>query len=268
MKTDFNNRANIPIKGKSNTWFSNVISKLQNLDLDNGVVKLTKNNSGIIEQHIKNNPSYNLDLTKKIYEYWSGSGRNPKIRKAVMDLVRVIDIENSTNVWRYDKSKPQPGNLNSFTDVQLTKMVDFIVDPGRNFWDRLKNTDVTLVNDLQNSANWKGKNGNGPKSLASKICKYFSELYCGIDGYYINDSVVRHVLPYYVYYYENRGSNRLKFTKKLGKTTKTAYDDIAYSDLYKLLDDLRHEINRVDNQNLTRNELDHLLWYCYRFESN
>lgn len=249
MNTDFTNTYNMPVleQGK-NPWFSSTICKL-GLKMNNRVIELNDQNSKIVESHINANPNYSGNYCKKIYEYHclKNNGDFPKYNKdAVTDLVRMIDFENSTNVWKFHKN-------------HVEEMVKYIIDPKNDFWKRLDKgdldkSDIDLVDDLKEAS---GATTEGPKSLASKICKYFSEIFYGKDGYYINDQVIRHVLPYYISYY---GIKCL-----LPKLTKTAFENISYSDLFNQLEDLRDFVNGNLNCSLNRSQLDHIMWYCYRY---
>lgn len=244
-KTIFSEYANMPIMSTVNDWFSKYIKLLNGLVISKDyVVEINKTNSRIIERAIKTNPSYNANFTKKIYEYYCckfrgtfpKTGKNAK--EPITDLIRMIDLENSTNVWRYKKNR-----------MHLINMVNYIIDSNNNFWDRLDRGDTSLVNDLKKASK---ATTDGPKSLASKTCKYFSEMFFGKDNYFINDNVVRHVLPYYLDYYG--------ITPE--KNTKTYFDNLDYEDLHDYLEQLRIKVNPT----LTKSDVDHIMWYCYRFE--
>ena len=245
----FNNYSEMPIKVKGgNPWFNKHIRNLSLIDIDaNYVVKINKHNSDIIEHDINQNGSYNSFFTKKIYMYYLSinHGNFPRYdMTAITDLIRMIDLENSTNIWRYKNKRPF-----------ITNMVDYIINKNTNFWDRLAKGDPILVDDLRSASKAKTE---GPKSLASKICKYFSELFYGKDNYYINDTVVRHVLPYYLNYY---GLN-------LRKKTKSHFEHLSYVDLYNYMDKIKEKVNNslTINNSLTKSNIDHIMWYCYRFE--
>lgn len=249
-KTNFKNTAGIPMKERNqqNDWFTNTICNHKlGLDMDKEVVKLTKNNSTIIESHIKNNNNYNSDLYKKMYEYhcMKNGGKfptkNKEAKEAINDIVRMIDLENNTYLYRYNH-------------VQFDNMINYIVVPTNDFFNKLKKGDIKLVEDLRKSSGV-SNNNDGPKSLASKICVYLSELFFNHDNYYVNDTVVRHVLPYYVEYYQIQG---------LSQNTKGAYENISYKDLWTILERLRNKMKQTYGENLTRRELDHIMWYCYR----
>ena len=188
---NFHNYSEMPVKmdKKPNVWFPGTIKKL-NLSIKNDfVVELTKKNADIVKAHFDNNQSYNLEFTKKIFEYHCFADGKETIKvskKAILDLIVMVDYENSTNIWRYREKRDY-----------IHAMVDYIVNPENKFWKRLEDGDVNLVDDLNPEKN----KASGPKSLCSKVCEYFCEMFFNKDNYYINDFVVRHVLPYYLDYY-------------------------------------------------------------------
>lgn len=248
MATDFSQYNKMPILDKEgNPWFDNKIKKL-GLDIKNGfVVEITNHNSALVENSIKENDDYNANFIKKIYEYhqMKNNGVFPKTgssaKEAVLDVVRMIDLENNTNIWRY-KTKRR----------YLLNMIDFMIDGSEIFWTKLEKGDKELVDLLIEKSDT--IDTGGPKSLASKICKYLSEIISpGKDYYYINDHVVRHVLPYYLNYYHI----------KMRSNNKTYYDSISYVELFDYLD----EIKKKANVKLTKSEIDHILWYCYRYQN-
>lgn len=252
---DFKKYDEMVINETKNTWWSNIV-KNKGLDFCGGtngyLVAINKHNAEIIENGIKEDESYNDNFLKKIYEYYRylNNGVVPKTGKeaykVIFDLIRMIDLENSTNQWRYKKNRDN-----------LKRMVDYIIKEDGDFWERLKKGDSKLVNDLRLYAVEGKADINGPKSLASKVCKYFNELFFeGHNDYYINDSVVRHALPYYLEYY---GINKKQ-------NSKTYFENLEYEDLHEYMDELLRKVSL--NGDIKRSELDHILWYCYRFENS
>ena len=98
--------------------------------------------------------------------------------------------------------------------------------------------------------------GKRVKSLSSKICKYLSELIYRKDNYYIYDKYIRHALPFYLDYYG--------ISHNFNKSKDININKLSYEDLYKRLEELRDKINRSYRNTITKNELDHIIWYCYK----
>lgn len=128
---DFKKYSEMVIDESKNTWWTN-ISKELDLDFCSGtkgyLVAIDKHNAVIIENAIKEDESYNDNFLKKIYEYYkyvnngvtAKSGKDAY--KVIFDLIRMIDLENSTNQWRYKKNRD---NLKELLIISLKKMVIF-----------------------------------------------------------------------------------------------------------------------------------------------
>ena len=136
-------------------------------------------------------------------------------------------------------------------------MVEFIINKDKGFWEDLKAGKPELVDGLISAAiageekSKYSQKSEGPRSLASKICKYLSIYTFGKDNYYINDRFVRNVLPHYYRYYLSMIIDENDVEKA------------SYCQLHKLLSDL-HNCAQIKKENLTKNELDHLMWYSYK----
>ena len=218
---------------------------------DNGIDKnldylvlLNERNSKKVEKMILEDDGY-IQFTKMVYTHYKNSSFFRKFprynRDAIFSLIRIIDIENSTNVWRYNREA-------------INKMVEHILNKNNDFWGRLKKGDPKLVDDLKNVS----KTDVGePKSLASKVCKYFAQhILRNNDLFYINDKFVRKVLPFYLKYYCDDK-----------ETTFTFVENASYEELYRLLSKLHAEI-RNRGEKLDKSCLDHIMWYCYKESGN
>lgn len=154
--------------------------------------------------------------------------------EVMLALIREIDRDNSTNVWRYgNKSK-------------IEAVLDYIFKSS-SFYGDLKSGRKKLPDILNESA------GGGILSLSSKICKYLSEYEFCADNFFIYDSYVRALIGFY---YDEYVSKTHHFT-----TTK----NITYEELFDLLEQILKNARIKDsNPSLKRSELDHLIWYCYK----
>lgn len=230
------------------------------------LILLNKHNSEIIERLIQNDDGY-IQFTKMLVEYHVlSSSTEPKEfpyydRSAVLSVVRMIDIENSTNVWRFNRDK-------------MYEMVDYIVTESNNFWTELVGTDgerKELVKKLANS-NAAQENADDtdegesdkkakPSSLASKVCKYFAQ-YIFDNGkqekYFINDYFVRRTLKSYYHFYMHSDEYRGD------KLTNDVINGFEYDDLFNALDLVLNKANEGKQEKITRGEMDHIMWYCYK----
>ena len=126
----------------------------------NYVVLINKKNSKKVEKAIQEDQGY-IQFSKKVFEYEKiihGNAFPRNNKDSVTAVVRMIDIENSTQVWRYDRNA-------------LIRMVDFILKDDNKFWKRLENGDIKLVDELALASKRQRdneKSTNGKKSLASK----------------------------------------------------------------------------------------------------
>lgn len=253
---DFNS-ASLKYSGKRNgcTRITKITPALQKLIQDNkldfdderNIVKLTKRNSDIIEDLINKDENY-YPFARTLYSYFISlygiEGFKENKEKSLFAVLREIDRDNSTNVWRYKHRS----NFNS--------CVEYISNPENHFFVRLEGGDPALPDEIVNSC------GTPLKSLSSKICKYLSEwMYPKKDNYFINDSFVRHVLPFYLDYYgvekkDNKG-NTIKGS--------TDIDKLGYESLFDLLRRLNDVAAKENNGvKLSKSRLDHILWYCYK----
>lgn len=223
---------------KSKDFDSFIVSN--KLELSYGeysIVLLTKENADIIENLIENDDSY-LPFSKMIFDYLGVNKVKNNIDKALFMVAREIDRDNNTNVWRYKK------NRKSFYN-----MISYIMNPDNKFWARLESGDITLPDEIVD------KCGNNLKSLSSKICKYLCEFVYEKDNYYINDSYVRAMLLFYLDCYGIEHS-KLKSIDTVNHLT--------YIELYGLLEKLHIARENRHNDKITKSELDHIMWYCYK----
>ena len=128
-------------------------------------------------------------------------------------------------------------------------MIEYISDPDNNFFERLEEGDDSLPDKILHECD------AGFKSLSSKICKYLCEYYCEKDNYYINDSFIRAMLLFYLDYYEVEHTEVIS----IGKV-----NSMSYKELHGWLTKLHEASNKKHQCKITKSELDHILWYCYK----
>ena len=219
------------------------------------IVKLNKHNSDLVEKMVEMNDTYSISFAKYVYKGICSEHNNkfPKTnRKAVEAMIRVIDRDNSTQVWQHDKNR-------------IKKMVEFIIDSKNKFWTKLKKGNVDLIEKLIDGSRMTEKDSD-LVSLSSKVCKYLLEYETGEkDKYFISDRFVRRSLPFYcaAYGIEVEG---LKLNASFFSNNKDK--DYKYPDLFKVLEKLQKHINQDkqpgDNDYLDKHRVDHILWFCYR----
>ena len=212
--------------------------KEKGLKLDeNNIVELTKENSILIENEIKNDYDY-IPFAKIVYNSLGKENIINKDKFSLIALIREIDRDNSTNVWRYRK-KDRPIEENG-----IIRITDYII-ANNTFFERLEKGDIYLIDEIIDYC------GKEVTSLSSKICKYLSEYLYEKDNYYINDKYIRCALPFYLDKYN------LTF---YGKKTDLYYANMSYVSLFNYLESIKNKLNN----GLSRSNIDHIIWYSYK----
>ena len=240
------NHKNEPIITTNTPILGKLRRELQ-LDFDETtfIVNLTTDNVDKIINYIKTDNSY-IPFARYIFERFKLSfGNIVDIQRnrdnSLLAILIEIDRDNSTQVWRYRYKR----------DAML-KFIEFILNEDNEFFERLKNGDSILVDDIINYC------GTTLVSFASKACTQLFEYMFMENGhgnkFYKNDKFVRAVLPYYLDYYgvEHRFHN------------KNVSNTIKYSELHDYLDKLRYAAEQRHGAIITREGLDQILWYCYK----
>lgn len=219
--------------------------KDNNLDFDanSWIVLLTEANATKIEELISKDPDC-FPFSQIIFNYFGYNNVINNNKMALFAVIREIDRDNNTNVWRYKKNRKSFNNL-----------VNYIADPNNKFFEKLKKGYKDLPDIICKNC------GNGLKSLSSKVCKYLSEFAEFGDNYYINDRFIRHALLFYLDFY---GVKKVTSSGKKINSTKEV-DKLSYENLFDLLQKLHSARDKKhQNQPITKNNLDHIIWYCYK----
>ena len=243
VRIRYNNNLKLDLDNSLDTLIKNGNVKLI---ANTHLVELTKNNSAIIEQMIKDDYGC-IPFAEMIYkQIYSENKRSfPDNERAWVSLVRIIDSDNNTQVWRYHR------------DV-FYEIIKFICDKKNDFIKNLSNKNIGIVDNLVGCLSAR------IQSLPSKICKYVSE-YMGFgDNYFVDDYYIRSMLPFYLNYYKVNYTNIC--TKKQLASRTWREKSMRYEDLFNLMNSLLDCINanKTKQQKLTKNELDHIIWYCYK----
>lgn len=216
---------------------NNLLSSLNYIGQGNNLLALNSHNANLIDNAIKHDINYEYKFRDEIFKTISISNLvNYKLSKLDKDnllfLFVLIDLEYSTNIR--SKAKEEMINLRNYA-----------IEPSNKFFERLKQGDFKLVDDMAKSTN-----GDIRKSFASKVCRYLSLNVFNNDFYYAYDTIVKDVLPYYLHYF-NVGT--LNEAKKW-------YNELTYEQFHKEMEEMKAKAC----PNLTRLQMDHILWYSYK----
>ena len=249
-----NNKNQTDIK-KITAIFEKLVRKLK-LEYRNNIVLLNRKNANKIENAIKQDKD-SIEFARQMYEaLFKGKTKKYVIEKLIKNnnrelaiLLRLIDIDNSTNVWRYSEE-----GKDAFKEV-----VKYIIDKKNCFFDKLKNKNIDLPDELLKKA----RKHKDIKSFCSKVCKFLNDYIYNNNGYYINDTYVRRALPFYLKYY---GISQIKVKGHLQRVNKwSSIDNLSYADLHKALDLLNETANQKHKgKKIKKSELDLIIWYCYK----
>lgn len=233
-----------------------VLSKGLSIDSTTDLVEISTSNSAIVEAQIplglrqtgtgtllaKRYLPNARDLYNSIKT--ANGGLFPfTSREAVRQVVAKIDKDNGTLDAKNHNSQA------------IDFITDYIIDTRNDFWRKLNVNDATamsLVDDIRAKINRRGftdvkGRSYKPRSLPSKVCKYFGEFEYGSNHFYIDDSVVRKCIKKYMLKYFG-----IKLTNEVIKMS-------TYTDICGWLARI-HTLCPT----LSKSELDHILWYTYR----
>lgn len=164
-------------------------------------------------------------------------------RAAVLAVVLAIDEDNSTFDARVHRSVA----CNFFTDYILNPANTFVADLNGSYAAVKSLPDKMVAAFLASSIPGRYR----ALSLASKICKYLHEWCYGCDKFFIYDSVVRKMLPFYLDYFH---------VPHPAFNNATDFNHISYSQFYDFMNSIYSHCSTA----MAKSELDHIMWYCYR----
>lgn len=214
--------------------------KSNNIQVSEGeipIVLLTKENADIIGGLIETDDNY-FPFSRIIFDYFGADNVKKDTERALFAVIREIDKDNNTNAWRYEK------NRDSFY-----RLIDYVMDSETKFFEELEKGEKELPDKLVLRA------GSAVTSLSSKVCKYLSEFMYGKDDYYINDSYVRAMLLFYLDFYGVEHKELRSIDRVNG---------LSYVELYEWLEKLHNARNDKYADTITKSQLDHIMWYCYK----
>ncbi len=232
---------------------------------DKKLAKLTRDNVAIAEAMMSYDPVYKLSIDAKAgpikndkgeikfngsRAYWMTKlkeyfvdPKNPnncKFEEIIKWAVEAVDRENSTHL-----------NADGCGRNEITqRIINFEKELYQNLEDPEK-YDFKLVNEIAKKT-ITGNRSRTNLSFASKFCHYACfYIFEGTDkqdNYPIYDSILKKVLPYYLDFFKNEEKYNFDCYK------------VYYDAIDKLIDKLKEETG-ID---ISRNGLDHLLWFYHR----
>ena len=202
------------------------------LELDeNGMIKLTEENSKKVEALIESHNRYGAPTARE----WLNQHKSVDTYTLsdLTEFIRRVARDNSTRT----------------SNRNIDILAKYIFNNISIFLNRIKTGDYSLVDEIADLRHL-GATRKEP-SLASKVCRYIDDWYYGNDYFTINDSVVRVLLPYYYLFYD------IAFDVNI--------DEISYADFMKYFNELVEKIQ--SSEKIKRHEIDHIIWYVYRNDS-
>jgi len=214
-------------------------------ELDKYICLLTRSNADLVERSINRDPRYPNKMRDYIIKLgiYQNESSIPTIRERLdrehlEEYIWIVATENSIQGKR---------------PIVKTHIADFILNSS-NFYERLRAGDWSLVEDMEAEVYTKnlGRRINRHEcSWCSKICKYLHEALFNNDAYYIYDNNVKNRLNDY------RKKYNLSSTPK--RSINIKYNENWYQNLCLSMDELKEKRNGC-GENLTRSEIDHILW--------
>ncbi len=125
-------------------------------------------------------------------------------------------------------------------------LADYIIKNRKEVLKGIKFGDIELVDELTYIDGFSRRE----KSFASKVCSYLCKLEFKQSKFPINDNIVRTMLPYYLNYYGV-------------EVPKKKLEDCSYRELKLLID----ELNKKLPETMHYDEIDNIIWYCYKDDS-
>lgn len=202
-----------------------------NLSLDeNYMYALTKENAKKSRNLIESDSKYGESSYKKYYEYLDKKLEDYS-KEEIKMILKEIASSNSTHT----------------SNINIDILSDYIFNNKKNFLFKLESGNAELVDEISFIDGFIRRE----KSFASKVCSYLCELEFGKSNFAVNDSVVRTMLPYYLNYFG------------IAKVTSKKLGNCSYKDFIGYIDKIKNKLK----ENLSFEEIDNIIWYCYKDDS-
>ncbi len=205
--------------------------KTANLQSDeNYMYALTKENAKKSRNLIESDSKYGESSYKKYYKNL-GKKLEDYTKEEIKTILKEIASSNSTHT----------------SNINIDILSDYIFNNKKNFLFKLESGNAELVDEISFIDGFIRRE----KSFASKVCSYLCELEFKKSNFAVNDSVVRTILPYYLNYFG------------IAKTTSKKLENCSYKKFVGYIDKIKNKLK----EDLSFEEIDNILWYCYKDDS-
>ena len=215
--------------------------------------RLTEKNVKLINFIMKNDSNYRIDNDENnmlstanlVKQYKNNPSRNN-----LKQIIKAIDKQNSTHLSASGTKKGNNTGIDNTTDYIFYKIgID-------NLSKQIYEGNSLLVDDIATNS----IANRYIISFASKFCTYMSRYMFDDDKFSIYDGIMASILPYYYFKYVNNEEkitiNNNKIKIKGYQWYRTIIDNIIKGTLEK------------EKYLISREDLDHLLWYYYKGDKN
>ena len=203
---------------------------------------LTRRNADLIEGYIAKDPKYPNNMSPIIRDL--GIYQNGTPISEICEIMGNSDLNKF--VWQVAVSNSIQGKTHATKQL----ITNYILGCGANFYERLENGDLRLVQDMVSYIVSRG--GRHECSWCSKICKYLNEYLFNNDKYFIYDGNVKKRLNVYRVYYG---------LPKISRKNIEHCDVNWYVNFFNSLEELRNQLK----DKLTRSEIDHIMWGFHKY---
>lgn len=211
--------------------------------------KLIEKNVKLIDFIIKNDSNYrsdndasNVSSTLNLVKQY----KNEQSKENLEKIIKAIDKQNSTHLSVSGNKKGDNQGIKNTVDYIFDKIgVDELNK-------QIKEGNSSLVDKIaMNSIN-----NRYVISFASKFCTYMSRYMFNDDKFSIYDGIIASILPYYYYKYGDDKEKIIINNKIMQKKGYQWYSSI--------IDTVIKGATNIEKYEISRKDLDHLLWYYYK----
>jgi len=211
--------------------------------------KLIEKNVKLIDFIIKNDSNYRSDndvnnvlsTLNLVRQY-----KNEQSKENLEKIIKAIDKQNSTHLSVSGNQKGDNQGIKNTLDYIFNEIgIDELNK-------QIKEGNCSLVDRIARNA----INNRYVISFASKFCTYMSRYMFNDDKFSIYDGIMANILPYYYYKYSDDKEKILINNKIMQKKGYQWYSSI--------IDIVIEGVKNREGYEISRKDLDHLLWYYYK----